>query len=368
MSTSLLNFRKLDQVRFENLVACFPDTVVQLEQTPYWAAFEAALGRNSYGIWAYYDGDTPIALASYLLLERKLRDSLVVVNGPTWFADRTAEMEDRLVRTVLAQFASDPAVDPLYIRMQVLHPQSPVTGPIEHGWYEREIVVDLRPDEKAIAAAFRPNARNCIRKAQKLGIEIRFLDPTVRADIFRRELYPIMEETAARDNFRSFGPEFYEVLLEQLGELARLGVAYLDGKPLCWLISTEYRGYSVYSFAGSSHEARRTNAAYLLLWETFKVLKAAGNTACGLTGIVSENYPQLINVTSFKRNFSKNEITLPTTYDIPLNRYRYRYRLVAGALHARRTAPATLKRLVETAKKAIGRVRAPRKGLRDGRD
>lgn len=342
-----LTYTKLDREAFEALVADHPDVVVPLEQTPYWADFETAMGRNAYGIWAYFDAGSPVALASYLLLERRFRNSLVVVNGPTWLAQRTPEAEQRFVDTVLEQFSDDPAVDPLYIRMQVQHPKPPVTDPIEHGWYEREIVVDLRPDEKAIAAGFRPNARNCIRKARKTGVEVRFIDASERTEVFRRELYPIMEETAERDKFASFGSDFYETLLDILGDKARLGVAYLEGRAVCWLISTEYRGHAVYLFAGSSHAARQSNAAYLLLWETFLVLKAAGNTACGLTGIVSDNYPQLINVTSFKRNFSKNVVNLPTTYDIPLNPVKYR--IVAGALNARRTLPGRVRGLMTKA-------------------
>ncbi len=357
---SNLRYTKLDQDTFESLVGQYPDVVVPLEQTPYWATFETAMGRQPYGIWAYYDADAPVALASYLLLERRFRNSLVVVNGPTWLTERTPELEQRLVATVMDQFSEDPAVDPLYIRMQVEHPKPPVTDPIEHGWYEREIVVDLRPESKAIAAGFRPNARNCIRKARKTGVEVRFIDTAERTAVFRRELFPIMEETAERDKFASFDSAFYETLLDTLGDKADLGVAYLQGAPVCWLIATQYRGYAVYLFAGSSDAARKSNAAYLLLWETFLMLKEAGNDACGLTGIVSDNYPQLINVTSFKRNFSKNVVTLPTTYDIPL--HPLKYRLVSGGLRTRRTLPRAARNVVTKVRELMKRRGGEAKG------
>lgn len=344
---------QLNHKEFEVLAAAHPDVVIPLEQTPYWADFEAKLGRTPYGIWAYYDGDTLVAMASYLRSERRLRPSLVVVNGPTWFTTRTHNAEARLVSTVQEQFREDPAVDPLYIRMQVLHPQPPVTGPLEHGWYEREIVVDLTPDTDAIFGSFRSNARNLIRKAEKLGVEVRTIEPERWAGVFRTELFPIMQETAARDGFSSFESTFYETLLTELGDYLRLMVAYVEGKPVSWLITTEYRGYSVYYFAASSSEARKTNAPYLLLWEAFKVLKEAGNTACGLTGIVSENYPSLINVTTFKRNFSKTVVTIPTTYDIPLRARRYA--LVATALKLRREAPGKLRALPAATKALAGR-------------
>ncbi|UWX97121.1 aminoacyltransferase [Arthrobacter zhaoxinii] len=345
---------QLSHEEFEALAAAHPDVVIPLEQTPYWADFERKLGRSPYGIWAYYDGGTLVATASYLRSERRLRPSLVVVNGPTWFTTRTHNAEARLVSTVQEQFRADPAVDPLYIRMQIAHPQPPVTGPLEHGWYEREIVVDLTPDTDEIFASFRSNARNLIRKAEKLGVKVQTIERDRWAEVFRTELFPIMQETASRDGFSSFESGFYETLLTELGDHLRLMVAYMDGQPVSWLITTEYRGYSVYYFAASSHSARKTNAPYLLLWEAFKVLKEAGNTACGLTGIVSDNYPGLINVTTFKRNFSKTVVTIPTTYDIPL--HPLRYALVANALKLRREAPGKLRSLPDSAKGLAGRI------------
>lgn len=341
MTPAPYRFQQLSREDFESLAARHPGVVIPLEQTPYWADFETRLSREPYGVWAYYDGEKLVATASYLRSRRRLRPSLVVVNGPTWFTERTPDAEARLVATVQEQFRADPAVDPLYVRMQVEHVSPPVTGPLEHGWYEREIVVDLTPDTEQIFAAFRPNARNLIRKAEKLGVEVRTVERERWAEIFRTELFPIMQETAARDGFSSFDSAFYETLLTELGDYLRLMVAYVEGKPVSWLITTEYRGYAVYYFAASSRDARKTNAPYLLLWEAFKVLKAAGNTACGLTGIESENYPSLANVTTFKRNFSKTVVTVPTTYDIPLSPLRYR--ALSAALRLRREAPGLLR-------------------------
>ena len=70
---------------------------------------------------------------------------------------------------------------------------------------------------------------------------------------------------------------------------------------------------------------------------------------------MSENYPQLINVTTFKRNFSRNVVEVPTTYDIPLNPARYR--AVAAALKARRTLPAKARSAVAAVKTRACRAR-----------
>ena len=361
MTESVFRSERLTPEAFELLASASPDVVIPLEQTPQWADFERSLGREPYGLWAYYDDDgAPVAMVSFLRVRRRFRESLVAINGPVWFADRTAEAELRLMHTVQHQFTDDPGTDPLYVRMQVKHPLPPAAGPIEHGWYEREIVVDLTPGEDAIFKSFRPNARNSIRRAERSGVEVRTIERARWVEVFRADLYPILQETAERDGFSSFGPEYYELLLSTLGEHLRLMVAYVDSRAVSWLITTEYRGYSVYYFAGSTHDARKTFAPYLLLWEAFKQLKAAGNTACGLTGIVSENYPQLVNVTTFKRNFSKNVVDLPTTYDIPLNPGKYK--VVAGLLSFRRTAPAKGRALLMRAASSVSTLRAHRSG------
>ncbi len=364
MTRSVFRSERLTPDAFETIASAHPGVVIPLEQTPQWADFERSLGREPYGLWAYYDDDgAPAVLMSLLRVRRRFRESLVAINGPVWLGDRSPDAELRLMRTVQAQFDEDVDTDPLYVRMQVKHPQAPADGPIEHGWYEREIVVDLTPSEDAIFKSFRPNARNSIRRAERSGVEIRTIERPEWVDVFRRDLYPILQETAERDGFASFGAEYYEKLLDQLGDYLRLMVAYVEGRAVSWLITTEYRGYSVYYFAGSTHDARKTFAPYLLLWEAFKQLKAAGNTACGLTGIVSENYPQLVNVTTFKRNFSKNVVEIPTTYDIPLNPGKYR--VVAGLLTFRRTAPAKGRALLMGAAASLSRLRTDRSEARN---
>lgn len=348
VSTAPLTYTALDRNGFDAIADAHPDIVIPLEQTPDWMGFEKALGRKPLGIWAYRDGTGQVvATASFIHVSSRLRESVVVVNGPVWFSERTPVAERVLMETVREQFRQDTSVNPLYVRMQVATVQLPATGPIEHGWYEREIVVDLTPTEPEILKSFGSNARNRIKRAERAGVETKRIPREQWKDVFAAELFPIMQETAERGGFQSFDSNFYETLLGVLGDHLNLLVAYHEGKPVSWLISTEYRGYSVYYFAGSTHQARETFAPYLLLWEAFKMLKASGNTACGMTGIESENYPSLANVTSFKKNWSKNIVVVPTTYDIPLSPVRYA--LVSATLKARRSAPTEARNAVTRA-------------------
>lgn len=324
LASSLLTVRKLSGPEFEELVAGCPEVDVPIEQSSHWLKTEeSGPARTSYGLFAYYDGGILVATASLMLFTRRLRQSVVAINGPAWFAARTPQMERRLVETMKDQARTDPDIDPLYLRLQVANPEIGVHKALEPGWYEREIVVDLTPPEDDLLKSFRANARQSIRKATKAGVEVRFIEPARRREVFARDLFPILAETAERAEFAAFESDYYERLLAELPELTRLAVAYHNGTAVSWLITTEYRTRAVYYFAGSSMAARGVFAPYILLWETFRVLKEAGNRSCGLTGIVSESYPQLANVTTFKRNWSKNEVDLPVTYDIPLKPKKY---------------------------------------------
>ncbi len=370
MTAENYRYEELTRERFAEIAAANPNVLIPLEQTPQWAGFERDTGRTPFGIFAYFDdaavagtaveGDAvagaagdksaePVVVASFLHSTRRLRESMVVVNGPVWFGDRTPGAEQRLLCTLRAQFGSGAGVDPVFVRLQVEHPQQGVVKALEPGWYDREIVVDLSQDEKTMLAGFRPNARQSIRKATRAGVQIRTIETADRLAVFRRELFPIMTETAARDGFSSFDSGYYESLLTSLADYTELLVAYLGDQALCWLITTEYRGYAVYYFAASSEQARKAFAPYLLLWESFRMLKTRGNTACGLTGIVSETYPSLANVTTFKRNFSKEVVVLPTTYDVPLKKLHYG--ALAGALKLRREG-------LPAGRRGLNRVRA----------
>lgn len=107
------------------------------------------------------------------------------------------------METVRQQFRQAPSINPLYVRMQVATLQPPATGPLEHGWYERELVVDLTPTpvESEIFSNFGSNARNGIGRAQRNRVEVRHIPREEWTDVFATQLFPIMRETAERGGF-----------------------------------------------------------------------------------------------------------------------------------------------------------------------
>jgi lipid II:glycine glycyltransferase (peptidoglycan interpeptide bridge formation enzyme) len=143
-----------------------------------------------------------------------------------------------------------------------------------------------------------------------------------------------MQETMSRALFRGYGVEHYITLLHSIPNIARLYVAEVEGKPVSWIISTEYRDFSIYLYGAGNALGRETYAAFALQWFTMKDLRSRGNTVYDMTGISSENYKGLENVTQFKLGFSKWIVDLPVMRDIPLNTLKYK--ALTTAINVRR--------------------------------
>lgn len=80
----------------------------------------------------------------------------------------------------------------------------------------------------------------------------------------------------------------------------------------------------MYYYGGSSAEARENHAAYLLHFEIMKSLKANDATTYDLMGIAGKHCTALKNVSQFKLKFSKKIVNVNITYDLPINKLKYR--------------------------------------------
>ena len=123
-------------------------------------------------------------------------------------------------------------------------------------------------------------------------------------------------------------------MLRKLPKHTRLYVAENDGSVIAWALTTEYDNQAMYYYGGSNSEAHRTSAAYLLHWEIIKAMKQRHNLTYDFMGIAGKNFESLKNVTQFKIKFSKNIVDVPFTYDLPLQKAKYR--LLSVSIKAKR--------------------------------
>ena len=155
--------------------------------------------------------------------------------------------------------------------------------------------------EAELLANFHQKWRYNIRLAERKGVTVR---------ICGKEMVPafsdLMLTTGVRDGFVTRKPEYFAAMLDNLGEHARLYMAFdPNDTPIAGTLAIHY-GYKVwYLYGASSNEHRNLMPNYLLQW---RMMQWAVETNCriydfrGVSGDVSEDNP-LYGLFRFKQGF-----------------------------------------------------------------
>lgn len=333
-----LTVNTLTDAEFERRKKDLLPVRVPLEQSPTWGVFDDTNKDRTYlGSFEYRDKGMLVAVASFTLYQQKHRDWIWCKHGPLFATVPNTESVQKMCATLREQFSSvktkDAVVNPVFIRMNVPTKTQPLALPFEHTMYDQTVVVDLTLSEDDILAGMSQSGRRGIRSAEKTDVVVREATHD-RTAFFKKQCYPILRETGARDGFGIHPLSVYTNMLTSLKDESRLYVAESSGEVLAWAITTEYNQLAMYYYGGSSTKARESFAAYALHWQIIKVMKARGNLSYDFMGIAGKNYEGLKNVTQFKIKFSKNIVDIPFTYDLPLKPLAYK--LLSSAIKLKR--------------------------------
>ena len=132
--------------------------------------------------------------------------------------------------------------------------------------------------EEELLASFTQKHRYNIRLAGRKGVEVRVCGQEMVHDFTQ-----IMIETGMRDNFVTRNEAYFAHLLDNLGEHARLYMAFYEGKPIAGTLAIWFGDKVWYLYGASSNEHRNLMPNYLLQWNMIQwaVKKAAGFTISG---------------------------------------------------------------------------------------
>ena len=155
--------------------------------------------------------------------------------------------------------------------------------------------------EEALLANFHQKWRYNIRLAERKGVTVR---------ICGKEMVPafsdLMLTTGVRDGFVTRKPEYFAAMLDNLGEHARLYMAFdPNDTPIAGTLAIHYGDKVWYLYGASSNEHRNLMPNYLLQW---RMIQWAVETNCriydfrGVSGDVSEDNP-LYGLFRFKQGF-----------------------------------------------------------------
>ena len=167
---------------------------------------------------------------------------------------------------------------------------------------------------------FSEKTRYNIRVAVKKGVEVRVCGKEMVPDFAR-----IMLETGVRDGFVTRQPEYFSNMLDNLGEHARLYMAFYEGAPIAGTLAIWYGDKVWYLYGASSNEHRNLMPNYLLQWS---MIQWAIEKGCriydfrGVSGDLSEDNP-LYGLYKFKKGFNGEFTEFVGELDLVLNRPVY---------------------------------------------
>ena len=156
--------------------------------------------------------------------------------------------------------------------------------------------------EEELFSNLNQKCRYNIRVAMKHGVEVKACGKEYLDDFIR-----IMKVTGERDGFITRNKEYFEKMMDSLGENVRLYIGFYEGKAVSGAITTNYGGKCCYVYGASDNAHRNVMPNYLMQWE---MIKWAVETGCyvydfqGVSGNITDTSRPIYGLYRFKKGFN----------------------------------------------------------------
>jgi lipid II:glycine glycyltransferase (peptidoglycan interpeptide bridge formation enzyme) len=146
--------------------------------------------------------------------------------------------------------------------------------------------LDLGPDEDALMAAMDKDTRWSVRQGLKHGVSVR----EMRDDGSLRAFYDLYALTGQRADFITRTWDYYQSVWRALidARLATLRLAYVDGSSVAGAMTWRCGERVVYQTGATNDAARKSHAAYSLVWECIIGAKREGARRFDFGGIPTD--------------------------------------------------------------------------------
>ncbi len=190
--------------------------------------------------------------------------------------------------------------------------------------------LDLGPDEDALLSGMEKDTRWSVRQGPKRGVSV----SEVTDDAGLRAFYDLYAQTGRRAEFITRTPDYYRSLWRALIDerLATLRVAYVDGSPVAGAMTWRCGERVVYQTGATNDAARKSHAAYTLLWECIIGAKREGAKRFDFGGIptdVERKDDPMYGPYLFKRGFGGKVLRWVGAHDAVPRPIVYRSYLLA---------------------------------------
>ncbi|MDR0462818.1 MAG: peptidoglycan bridge formation glycyltransferase FemA/FemB family protein [Pseudomonadales bacterium] len=184
--------------------------------------------------------------------------------------------------------------------------------------------LDLTKSADELLIAMRKNTRSEIKKAGKLGIEVRETkDPEAI-----KKFYEIQLETAKRQNFTPFGEQY---LTEQFAVLAAknevvLYESFYEGELLAQAFVIFYHNEAVYHYGTGTLLGRKHPGAYLIQWMAIQEAQRRGMKIYNFWGVAPEGNSEhrFAGLSLFKRGFGGDDYAYLSAQDLVVEPLKYK--------------------------------------------
>jgi lipid II:glycine glycyltransferase (peptidoglycan interpeptide bridge formation enzyme) len=190
--------------------------------------------------------------------------------------------------------------------------------------------MDLGPDEDALMAAMNKDTRWSVRQGPKHGVSVR----EVSDDASIRAFYDLYSLTGQRADFITRTWDYYRSVWRALidARLATLRLAYVADDAVAGAMTWRCGERSVYQTGATNDAARKTHAAYSLLWECIIGAKREGARRFDFGGIptdVERKDDPMYGPYLFKRGFGGTSRRWVGAHDAVPRSLAYRAYLLA---------------------------------------
>ncbi len=309
--------------RWDDLIAANPDggAVLQLK------AFIETKARHGWQAKYFMLGDTAVSVVARRI--PGLGELWYVPNGP----DVTDVAGLKAFAAAANQLDHPPFVikiDPEIRKGAITPSQFKKMGylPARNLQYNvSTIIIDLRPTEEEILAAFKQKTRYNIRLAAKKGVTVAAVPTDQRS---METMYHLYGTTTRRAGVYLRSKSYF---FDYWSRYAKSGhgqmfFASYGGQVLAGAFIFYLGERALYKDGGSIREHTAVQAPYALQWEIMRWLKARGVTSYDMHGtpppdrIDDPTHPQA-GLARFKTGFNSEISEFIGTYDLPINQVAY---------------------------------------------
>lgn len=193
----------------------------------------------------------------------------------------------------------------------------------------KTLVLDLTKTEEQLLSEMHHKTRYNIKVAQKHGVEIQDeFTITNGHGLFFDEALKLISDTANRQGFKTFTPEYYKKMVDFFTlhhrDEVKLHIykAVFNNTILATAFMVDFGKTRTFLFGGSSENNKNVMAPYLLHWKAIQDAKTSGIAKYDFWGIETSS-GETPGFVRFKLGFGGSEVTYGGAYDIVISKYVY---------------------------------------------